>query len=391
MKFLYLLLILLLVPNVEAVALGVNRASLEFNDVLRNGYAEEIVTVTTDSTELVDAEVEVFGEGSEWFNFSATDFNFSKDAPYQLRVAVQPFNDTQLGTYNVNLTITTGTLMHTTQGRMGTSTRASFRIPVKITVTGTERLLCTVGGVQVLDAEEGTPITVRLTLINRGNVRINPNVELEVFDQLQSKSLGTRAVEFGSRVLPTVSQEATRTFVFDLDQDQYWATVRVPECGYSDLMTFDILEPGGVKDDGEFLRIDAPAWGNTGEIIPIKAIFRNKGARSVRASFRGTITNIESGEIVKVINSETYLVDPDLTAEIETFFNPEVGGQYRVSGKVYYNSKLTGERDTLINVNGSPVANGFRPTTAIIIGMIILILLLLIGIRRRRVNRSRAY
>jgi subtilase family serine protease len=93
---------------------------------------------------------------------------------------------------------------------------------------------------------------------------------------------------------------------------------------------------------------------------------------------------VESGEIVKVIDTESYVVDPDVTVEIQTFFNPVVGGQYEVSGKVFYNNKLTLERSTLINVNGAPVPASRNYTTLIITAMIIIILALLILIRRRR-------
>jgi hypothetical protein len=146
-----------------------------------------------------------------------------------------------------------------------------------------------------------------------------------------------------------------------------------------------VLEPGAIKDDGDFIRIDAPAWAETGEIIPITAVFRNRGARGVRASLKGTITNQDTQEIVKVISTEEFVVDPDATAEIPTFFNPDVGGQYVVSGKIYYNNKLTTERNTLINVNGAPVtSSAFSKTTIIIIALVIIILVLLILIRRRR-------
>jgi hypothetical protein len=389
-----LLLALLCLPMVHAVAIGVNRASLEFTDVLRGGYAEAVITVTTDSDTLITGEVQAAGEAAEWLNFSK-EFNFSRDMPYELRVSVQPPIDAQIDNYQVNLSILTGALLQTGDGRLGTTTRASFRVPVSLAMTGTERVACTVGGVQVLDSEEGNPIQVRLSIHNRGNVRINPGVQIEVFDQLRSKSLGTRSTEFGERVLPTVTSEALRTFAFDLPPRQYWATVSVPECGYNGMLSFDVLEPGSIKDDGELLRISAPAWAETGDIIRIDAVFRNKGIRPVRATFKGTISLVdEEGavqEIVKVIDSEAYTVDPDVTAEIPTFFNPLIGGQYKVTGTVYYNSKLTPERETLINVNGEPVASVGGYATYVLIGMAILILVLLIMIKKKRQQRTHHY
>jgi hypothetical protein len=386
-----LILLLLLVCSLQsahAVAIGVNRASLSFEEVLRGGYAETTIVVTTDAAEPIGGEVLLTGEAAEWLNFSSREFNFSSTQPYELKVIVQPPSDAQLQTYNVDLVVITGTIARSEGGNMGTSTRASFRVPVQIRVSGTERIECTVGGVSVLDTERGQPLEVQLSIQNRGNVRINPEVTIEVHDQLQAKSLGIKSAEFGRRILPTVTDEASRSFLFDLAPSQYWATVKVPMCGYSTLQTFDVLEPGGIKDDGDFIRIEAPAWANTGDIVPIQAIFRNKGTRGVRASFRGTISNVATDEIVKVISTDEYVVEPGATAEIPTFFNPVVGGQYTVSGKVFYNNKLTIERNTIINVNGAAVSQaGSSRTWAILIVLTIAILIMLILIQRRKRRR----
>jgi hypothetical protein len=380
-----ILLLLLLLPNAHAVAIGVNRASLSFTEVLRGGYAEEVIVVTTDSPDLISGEVLVSGEAGEWLNYTE-EFNFSSSQPYNLKIAVQPPIDAQVQSYTVNLSILTGSLARDGGGRIGTATRASFRVPVTIEMTGTERVACTVGGITVQDMERGEPMTVDVSIVNRGNVRINPQVNVEVFDQLRAKSFGTKSIEFGSRILPTVLSSATRQFNFDLQPEQYWAAVSVPECSYSTLVTFDVLEPGSIKDDGDFIRIDAPAWGNTGDIIPIKAIFRNKGARGVRAQFKGTISRIDNEQIVKVINSEEYIVDPGVTAEIQTFFNPTEGGQYKISGKVYYNSKLTSERETLVNINGAPVGQGGTNWTLIVLLLMVVVALILLILIRKRKN-----
>jgi len=166
---------------------------------------------------------------------------------------------------------------------------------------------------------------------------------------------------------------------------QYWATVRVPLCNYVGGFTFDVLEPGEIKDDGDFVRIEAPSWANTGDIVPIKAIFRNRGVRGVRAVFKGTVKDASTEEIVKVINTDEYVVSPDQTTELETFFNPLFPGQYVVSGKIYYNNKLSVERSTLINVNGSPTMSTSSTVKIVIIFIVVVaILVLLILIKRKK-------
>jgi hypothetical protein len=369
----------------HAVALGVNKASLSFSDVLRGGYAEDVVTVTTDADYPIEAEILLDGNAQGWLNFSDRVFNFSRDHPYELHVIVQPPLDTQIQTYGVNMTIITGSIARGGTSRIGTSTRASFRIPIEIGMTGTEHLACSGGGIEMLDSEKGTPLEFRVTILNRGNVRINPNITLEIYDKFRTTLLETRTLVFGSEILPTTTQTATRSLVVDLDPSQYWAAIKVPLCDYNDLQTFDILSPGDIKDDGEFVRLEAPAWAKTGDILPITAFFRNKGARGVRAIFKGTIARVDNGQIAKVIDTDEYVVGPDATAQLQTFFNPVVGGQYVVTGKVFYNNKLTPERSTIINVNGAPVrSQGGISTVMIILLIVIAILVLLILIQRKR-------
>ena len=381
---LFVLVLIIIFPAAHAVALGVNRASINFDDVLRAGYAEELITVTTDSDQKIEGEVRIEGELDPWLNFSARRFNFSRDEPYVLHVIIQPPLDAQIQTYETNMTIITGGLT-SSEGKIGTSVRASFRIPITLHMSGTERLLCTGGGAEISDTETGRQLDVKVAILNRGNVRINPNITVEIWDKLRTKIIDTKTIDFGSRIFPTTTQIATKSFSFDLDVSQYWATVKIPMCDYETMQTFDVLQPGGIKDDGELLRIEAVSWANTGDIIPVNAYFRNKGTRGLRAVFKGTISRADDNSVVKVINTDEYIVDPDATAQMQTFFNPTVGGQYIVAGKVFYNNKLTVERNTLINVNGSPVkSNTVSYTATILIIVIIVILLLLILIKRKK-------
>ncbi|HIH23486.1 TPA: hypothetical protein HA251_00475 [Candidatus Woesearchaeota archaeon] len=371
--------------DVGAVALGVNRASLAFTDVLRGGYAEDVITITTDSEDPVQGELLLEGEAAQWLSFSDRVFNFSRDNQYQLHVMVQPPVDTQVLDYYANLTIITSGLGRTGSGLMGTSTRASFRVPILVSMTGTERLACIGGGLTVLDTEEGRPLEFEVGIINRGNVQINPNITIEVYDKLRSQLIENLTVDFGRRIQPTRSETTLKSVAFDLDASQYWAMVKVPLCDYADLQTFDVLAPGGIKDDGDFLRIDVQSWANTGDIIPVKAIFRNKGERGVRAVFKGTIVRADDRQIVKVIDSDEYIVAPGTTAEILTYFNPQVGGQYVVNGKVFYNNKLTVERSALINVNGAPIDDDSSfPFLIVLIVIVIVILTMLILIKRKK-------
>lgn len=385
----FVLLLLIVAPGAQAVAIGVNKASINFNDVMRDGFARATVTVTTDSVEPVTGEVILEGgEAAQWLRFSAMNFTFSRDNQYVLTVDVEPPADARVQSYRVNMSIITSELHRSSGAKIGTTTRASLGVPIHISMTGNEIARCRVGGVEVMDSSEGEPTEVQVNIINTGNVRVDPDVTIEVYDKLRTSTVGTRSGAFGESILPTLTQKGSIMFNMPLARSQYWATVRVPLCDYSGLHTFDVLAPGEVKDEGEFIRIDAPAWVKTGDIIPISAVFRNKGERTVRANFKGTIKNSQE-DIVKVIDTQQYLVAPDVTANIETFFNPAQGGQYVVAGKIFYNEKLTLEKSSILNVNGPSIFSGasFNTTAYILIGLAIAILLLLIMIKRKKSRR----
>ncbi len=382
----FVLLCVVLASQVQAVAIGVNRASVNFDEVLRNGFARETLVVTTDSVIPIQGEVLLEGQEQTWLNFSARNFSFSRDAPYTLVVEVRPPADARIDTYRVNMSIITSELSRSTGGQIGTSTRASLGVPIRIALTGTQRLACRASSIRVLDTERGQQLEVRLSVQNTGNVRVNPPVVVEVFDKLRSRSLVTLNGIFGRDILPTVTEEGVMRFPLDLPIDQYWVTVKVPQCEASDLVTFDVLDVGGVKDDGELVRIDVEPWAEVGDIIPVTAIFRNNGVRSVTASFRGTISRVDNDDVVKVIQTDEFIVDPSVTAALETFFNPTEPGQYRATGRVFYNQKLTIERDAIINVNGESLGFGSLRlnTVLLLLVMLIIIFLLIVIIRRRR-------
>ncbi|MDD9953685.1 MAG: hypothetical protein OXR66_05085 [Candidatus Woesearchaeota archaeon] len=384
MKWTLLLLMLVLVSDVTAVSIGVNRASLTFTDILRGGYANESIMVVTDSTENISGSILLYGDEASWLSFSAETFTFSASQPYRLNVIAQPPPDARIENYRVNMSILTGELSRSEGGLLGTSTRASLGVPVHMQLTGTEILQCAVGGIKVKDTEREQQLEVEVSVINKGNVRVRPIVEVIVYDKFQTDEIARDTRQFRNDILPTLTNEEAVFYTFELPRDQYWATISVPECTGGGLYTFDVLEAGEVKDEGEFIQIDAPSWSEVGDIIPINAIFRNRGYRSVRAAFKGTIVNIDSEKIAKVIDTEQYTVAPDATAEIETFFNPTEPGRYMVTGKVFYNDKLTPERTFVLNVTGEKRETGGYGNYILYFLLLVIILFLILIIRRKK-------
>ncbi len=383
-------LALLLATSVLAIGLGVNKGRIHYEDVLQNGYAQEEVIVTTDSEEPITGTYQFEGSIAPWLRVEpeAEFFSFSRSEPYKLVVIVEPPADAQLQEYSGGVRILTGEIGRTGGGLIGTTTRAAFLIRIGLGLSGTQHIECRAGGIQIQDTEIEQPFDFMATVVNRGNVRIQPDFVIQVFDRFQEELMMNVTVPMDREILPTVTQEFLTQIQQELPPAQYWARVNVPLCDDASLVTFDVLDRGGIADKGELVRIDASNWASTGDILPIYAIFKNTGSRTVIAKFKGTITTSD-GKLVKVIETDQYNVPPGQTAEIETFFNPTEAGRYIVSGRVLYNNKLTFQKSTIINVQGPMLvaARQFGGPILLILLIIIVILLILIMIAKKRRRR----
>lgn len=383
----FLLIALLLAPSVLGVGIGVNKARLTYADVLQNGYAQDVILVTTDSDTPIAGTYEFEGELAPWMRLEPADENFTFDRqnPYAIKIIVEPPADAQLRSYTGGLRLLTGDVSRTEGGRMGTATRAAFLIRVSLGVTGTQRLDCQIGGVALRHTEIEQPIDFIASIQNNGNVRVEPDFTITVFDQYQTQTIETFSLQPDLTVLPTETGEATYRIDHDLDVGQYWARVDSELCGGGGIVTFDILERGGIADSGELVRIDVSPWAHTGDIIPINAVFQNTGSRVVGAKFTGTITRQDSERIFKVIDTNPINVRPQQTVNLETFFNPTEPGRYIVAGRVIYNQKLTYQKSSIINVNGPILEAVSRWTLPFF--LIIVVLIILIMIKKKKARR----
>lgn len=391
---LFILFPLILSRPVFAVSIGVDTAYINYQDVLQNGYAQANVIVSTDSPTPITGTYEFTGNIAPWLRVNPPgNFSFSSSQPYTLTVIVEPPADAQLQQYSGGIRILTGEVARTQGGKIGTMTRAAFLIKIGLGVTGTQAIACDAGGIQIKSTEIGQPFDFIGSIYNKGNVRIRPDFHILIYDQYQTKLLKNITVTASDDVLPTTTAQTLQSVSQDLDVGQYWARVDVPLCGDSSLVTFDVLDRGGIADQGELLSIDLNPWAKTGDIVPIYAVFKNEGSRTESAKFTGTITTADGSSIVKVIDTDTYNVPPGQTARIETFFNPTAPGQYIIAGRVLYNNKLTFQKSTILTVQGPAMVavQQWGGVILLIVFLIIVLLLLILIAKRRKKRRQQGY
>ncbi|MFH1174179.1 MAG: hypothetical protein V1725_03545 [archaeon] len=386
MKKWLLVLFVLLIPVAHAVAIGVNKAVIDFPLVLRGGYAETPVFVTTDSAYNISLEYETMGDIASWLKVLPDNVTlfFSVSDPQILRIAVEPPLDAANGNYTGSVRVLTGALGKP-GGQYGSSVQAAFIIRVMVEIVGNEIKSCDLSSTSLPNVESGFPLEFFYSINNNGNVRVRPTISINVWDQEQRTLVLSQDIVGDAEILPTTQQSFRKYVPQNLAIGQYWVDVSTPDCRGESLLELNVVERGSITDVGELVRIDAPFVAEQGQIIPITAVFRNKGERTVSAKFEGTI-NLDE-KIISVISTEPVDVPPGETANIDTFAQLTEEGHNIIKGRIRYNNKLTFEGEAFTDVSKSTAQGAFPWTTVIIVVIIIFIFLLLVLIRRRRRHR----
>lgn len=388
-NLLIVLLLIFILPTVDAAVVGASPSILRFDSMLRGGYAEASVVVSTSFVQPVQATVTAEGEIAEWISYrpDETEFMLSRQDAHSFTVIIEPPEDTPSGNYSGTLRLTTDELALVEEGA-GSSVIAQVAILIYVEVTGDEIVDCRAGAIRVTNAEVGEPFIVMANVNNDGNVRLRPEVRVDVYDQYQTQVLFSDTL-YGSQILPTLRKEILVEVENDLDLGQYFARVYFDECGISQLVTFDVVERGQISDSGTLVGIRSNDVVNVNEPMAIEPIFRNNGQRKVFATFKGEVQDLRRDRIEQVLESEELEVNPGATINWRLFFTPRRSGEYQITGRVVYNNKVTFEEySKVVTAKGSEF--GIRWILFILLYLIIgLVILILIGKIRKAQKKNK--
>lgn len=380
--FLILVTILFILKFVSAANIGISPAQIYFKDVLRGGYSEKFVIITIDAASPVEVRIQTRGNISDWLSFNETEFKVSKNNPYYLKVIAQPPEDIPNGNYSGFLRVTTYGTGNVIEGQATGIVNAALDLYVEIEVTDIEIIACNVNMFNVESAEIGDPIIFSADISNNGNIRLNPTLRVEIWDENQVEILKEK--EFiGKEIIPTTSEK----ILFEVDSSdlplgQYWAEVYSIECYNSQTLTFDIVEVGALKAQGSLTKIITIPWIDKGDTTVIKAYFENTGEKTVQAMFKGEIT--KNGKIIQILESEKNSVSIGENNEFNFYFTPREVGKYIVTGRVFYDGKRTFEKSAVINVRESGFKFSDLKMPAIYLILIMIIAFLLYKIRKEK-------
>ena len=376
------LIIIVNLLYVSSANIGVSPANVYFKDVLRGGYAERIVTITVDSEEPIKISLEPRGEIVDWVSFEEKEFEVSRNKPYYLKIILQPPVDIPNGNYTGFLRVTTSSKNKGVEGQATGVINAALDLYLEVKITDVEFSSCRAWDFQVESVEKGDDILFKVKVLNEGNVRLYPTIKIDMWDQERTELV--KQVEFSEdMIIPTTEKELNiKVESSDMNLGQYWAEITSIECYAAQTLTFDILEEGALKAQGNLLRISSPTWIKVDDTTIIEALFENTGEKNLNARFKGEITL--GSRVIQILESELSSVS---IGEIETFkfyFTPRKEGKYIVTGMVFYDGKRTFEKSTVINVEKKGFDIGIIRTILIYLILLIVIAYLAYKIKKEK-------
>lgn len=368
----FVLLMCLFASLSYAVSIGISPGKVTFNNLLKDGYAERTIRVTTNSPNEITAHFSVSGEITEWLRFepNSTVFSMSSSKPLVLKIIIMPPNDTRSDSYSGKINFVTDHF-GSPSGRAGGVIKAAVTLGLGAIVTDTEIIACRAGAFNFKDIEIGYPLEISYQVTNDGNVRIRPELRFDIWDQIQENLMFSD--KFTSpEILPTMEQGFVKKILArELSIGQYWANIAIDECKAASFLSFSVVEKGGIVDKGILEKVTNKVWVYVDEPVEITATFRNIGPRIVSAQFKGNI-KLED-KIVKVIETDEIDAASQETIDLKSYFSPSEPGRYVVTGRVIYNKKLTFEKGSIINVTPRPEEEDNPGYMLLLIYLVILI------------------
>ena len=140
-KILFILFFMLIISSVNGSVIGESPSIIKFSNMLKDGYAERQITISTSIVNPVRAHFETEGEVGEWITLPENEFVFSKDNPYVFTLIMQPNEDAKNGNYSGILRMTTDELATVERGA-GSSVIAQVGLLLYVEITGEEIIEC---------------------------------------------------------------------------------------------------------------------------------------------------------------------------------------------------------------------------------------------------------
>ncbi|MFH0859883.1 MAG: hypothetical protein V1921_01650 [Candidatus Altiarchaeota archaeon] len=352
--------VLVLAGSATAISIGAGPSSLDFQKMVRGGYSQKFITVSTAGDDNLTITLDVEGEINDWMTFEpGREFNLPGRSRLEVKAIVQPPEEIANGVYTGKIQLRAAPVSEVTEGT-GFSVGAGVRLSVTVDITGEEIVDYKVKSVTVSDTEVGYPVRFNITLENLGNVKVQPSVTFEVYADPDKQNV-LQTLEYSDlEILPTTTKSGILEIPTEnMPVGRYWTDV-TSDIGGVQTLTFDVLEPGTLAIKGNLEQVKlSKIWVSVDEIVKVEARFRNEGELLIEnAKFIGEAYLIDekynTEQLLGVFESAPASVPVNEDVLLISYFTPKRDGRYSIRGYVQYSGKKSYEKGSVLNVQAQP-------------------------------------
>jgi hypothetical protein len=342
-SFLFVMAIAILVVSSAVFAIGASPASFDFPQLLRGGYAEQVVVISNPSDSDIAIRMGGEGETGEWISAEPSEFILAPRSSGASVIKVEPPMDIANGDYRGNILVI-GSPLDTGDGQISIMGGVSLVITAEI--TDTEIKDYEIRKVQAQPTEECRPIEVVVRVANIGNVRVNGDFTLVL--KKDDKIFHTKDYST-EEMLPTHEYTYLIDLPYELEQydcipvGQYVVEFVANLDGkeiFSQDLPLTISERGSLRIEGILTNIRIPENVDIGQLVQVRSDFENNGELTYRAQLAGDIysggilSDTVKGDAVEVLKGEN--------KEISFNYRINVPGDYEIS--VYAVDSISGAK-----------------------------------------------
>ncbi|MFW6195610.1 MAG: hypothetical protein ACOC5M_03700 [Chloroflexota bacterium] len=355
--------VLALTPVVQAAqSVGVYPTRVTIDDAARGGqYFRNIGVLTRGASSESTFTLEPSGDIAEWITFVRTDqrdvtveqVTVPPDSRGEVLMKIQLPEDTANGTYTGTVRVTTGASGSDSDdddGSSGTSLNIGAELSITVDVTGDQNVEGQLLSVSARDVEAGTPARLKTRVENLGNVKINPEINVQVFNE-SGEVVRTRTVPAGAAYPGERTELDVTIDTTGLPAGEYRGQVEV-RFGSKNLgtkeTTFSVLPRGTLTSNGELMEAEVSEDLSAGEMARVVARFHNTGEIDINAKITGEVH--KDGSLVDVLSGDEKLVPVGEVGQLTAFSRLQEAGDYTFQIVVNYGGKETRQMDIPVSV-----------------------------------------
>ena len=367
-----------LFSNAAYAGLSASPATINFNNVLRGGYAEQYIVIANIGDERVQISMGPEGPPAGWIQLSESNFILEANQKKIVKLSISPPLDTPNGMYKGVLYTTSAPISPTGVQQTGVLMTWGVDILLSANVTDQQIINYTVLASSVSNAEECKMIQFTTTVFNTGNVRVSPKYHFEVLDYFNKTVV--KSYDYQAEVLlPTQVRTDSIKIPYELaqfrciPQGQFTLMFKAyleDRTVYTREQYFEILPPGSLSILGNLKGISHPENVSLGEVVKIDGRFSNVGDESLISKMKCEIYREDNKSLIEFVESSQLEVGIGKEQTLTAYYTPKEPGVQTVKCLVNYENKATPPVTGKLNVT--------VPLMFIYIGILLLIIIVII-------------